>query len=164
MIAPHIDIAITSDAWGAKPKWSRLIEQAVAAAIAAARMRVPPDCELSILLTDDEAVRALNARWRGIDKPTNVLSFPASDRSDIGPNSPAHAMLGDIALGRETIEREAAIAAKPFDHHLQHLVIHGFLHLIGYDHQNDSDAERMEELERQALKLLAVPDPYASGR
>jgi probable rRNA maturation factor len=108
---------------------------------------------VAILLTSDEAVRALNAQFRGKDAPTNVLSFPA-------PANPEH-HLGDIALAHGVTAREAAQQGKPLAHHLQHLVIHGVLHLIGYDHELDSDAERMEAVERELLAALGVPDPYA---
>ena len=109
---------------------------------------------MSVLLTSDEAVQALNQRFRHQDKPTNVLSFPA-------PQNPEH-HLGDIALAFETCEREAAEQGKSLAHHLQHLVAHGALHLVGYDHQSDADAEAMEALEREILSGLGVPDPYAA--
>ena len=110
--------------------------------------------DVVILLTGDEEVRDLNARFRGKDTPTNVLSFPAP------PNPENH--LGDLALALGVMVREAAEQGKPLAHHLQHLVIHGVLHLIGYDHLTDGDAERMESLERQLLAGLGVPDPYAA--
>jgi probable rRNA maturation factor len=158
--APRIEIAISGGGWGSRRKWRRLIEGAVNAAIEVSQVNVPPGCELSVLLSDDRSIRELNARWRGVDKPTNVLSFPADVPCAEVPDGQAPAMLGDIVLAWDTIAREADLAGKPFEHHFQHLMVHGFFHLIGYDHQDDSDAERMEELERLALKLLAVPDPY----
>ncbi len=106
-----------------------------------------------ILLTDDATVRDLNARFRAKDSPTNVLSFPAP------PNPEGH--LGDIALAYETCAAEALTQHKPLAHHLQHLVAHGVLHLIGYDHQTDAEADAMEALERRVLAGLGVPDPYA---
>ena len=106
-----------------------------------------------ILLTDDATVRDLNARFRAKDTPTNVLSFPAP------PNPDNH--LGDIALAYETCAAEALAQHKPLAHHLQHLVAHGVLHLIGYDHQTDAEADAMEALERRILGGLGVPDPYA---
>jgi probable rRNA maturation factor len=108
---------------------------------------------LVIFLTDDATVRELNTRFRGKDAPTNVLSFPA-------PEVPA-GQLGDIALAFGVCAREAAEQRKPLAHHLQHLVIHGVLHLLGYDHETDPDAERMEGRERALLAGLGVPDPYA---
>ncbi|RAK67906.1 rRNA maturation RNase YbeY [Phenylobacterium kunshanense] len=110
---------------------------------------------VTILLADDEAVRDLNARFRSKDSPTNVLSFPA-------PRNPEF-HLGDIALAYGVCAREAAEQGKPLAHHLQHLVAHGVLHLLGYDHIGDDEAEAMESLERAVLAGLGVPDPYAAG-
>lgn len=107
-----------------------------------------------ILLTDDDAVAELNQQFRDKAGPTNVLSFPAP------PNPEAH--LGDIALAYGVCAREAAEQGKPLDHHLQHLVVHGVLHLVGYDHMTDAEAGEMEALERQVLAGLGVPDPYAA--
>ncbi len=99
------------------------------------------------MLTDDAGIRTLNSNWRGIDKPTNVLSFPALQPEGEWKEGDAPRMLGDIAIAYETMRREADEEQKPFDHHLSHLAVHGFLHLIGYDHENDGDAEEMEALE-----------------
>ena len=109
---------------------------------------------LAVLLTDDAAVRRLNATWRGLDQPTNVLSFPA-------PLNDPNGALGDIAIAFETTAREATAEHKPLAHHLSHLALHGFLHLLGYDHESDAQAEEMEVLERKVLEVLGVPDPYA---
>ena len=109
---------------------------------------------VTILLTDDDSVRDLNARFRGKDYATNVLSFPA-------PQNP-EGHLGDIALAVGVCAREAAEQGKPHVHHLQHLVAHGVLHLLGYDHETDAEAEHMEGLERVILAGLGVPDPYAA--
>ena len=114
------------------------------------------DGAADILLTDDEAVRELNARFRGKDKPTNVLSFPA-------PPNP-FGQLGDIALALGVCEREAREQGKPLADHLRHLVVHGVLHLLGYDHQAEAEAEAMESLERTVLARLGVPDPYDAGQ
>jgi probable rRNA maturation factor len=120
------------------------------------------DAELAIMLTDDAGIRTLNQNWRGIDKPTNVLSFPAlqppegADEPDDMPR-----MLGDIAIAYETTRREADEEDKSFANHLSHLAIHGFLHLVGYDHEKDDEAEEMEALEREILATLGIPDPYA---
>lgn len=113
--------------------------------------------ELSVLLTDDAAIRELNAEWRGKDKATNVLSFPAFP---IAPDDPLPLMLGDIVIAFETVTREAALEEKPFAHHFTHLLVHGLLHLLGHDHEDDEDAEEMEGLERRVLEGLAIPDPY----
>ncbi len=104
-------------------------------------------------------MRALNAGWRGKDKPTNVLSFPASPAAAPGAALPP--MLGDIVLAAETVFGEAALDGKPVEHHLSHLIVHGLLHLLGYDHETDGQAEAMEAVERRALARLAIPDPYA---
>jgi probable rRNA maturation factor len=119
------------------------------------------DAELAIMLTDDAGIRILNSNWRGIDKPTNVLSFPALQPEGPGGPDDAPRMLGDIAIAYETTRKEADDEQKPFDHHLSHLAVHGFLHLIGYDHENDADAEVMEALEVTILAQLGIPNPYA---
>ena len=121
------------------------------------------DAELAVMLTDDAGIRTLNANWRGIDKPTNVLSFPALQPTGPGGPNDAPRMLGDIAIAYQTTRKEADEEHKPFDHHLSHLAVHGFLHLIGYDHEKDDEAEAMETLERQILAQLGIPDPYAGG-
>jgi probable rRNA maturation factor len=113
------------------------------------------------MLTDDAGIRTLNSNWRGVDKPTNVLSFPALQPTGPSGADDAPRMLGDIAIAYETTRKEADDEQKPFDHHLSHLAVHGFLHLIGYDHENDDDAEAMETLEQEILAQLGIPDPYA---
>jgi probable rRNA maturation factor len=132
--------------------------------LAAAKAASTPGAELAIVLGNDSAIKALNRDWRGKNTATNVLSFPAA------PTSPAAKgrksarrtpYIGDIVIAYQTTAREAAAEGKPFSHHLAHLAIHGFLHLLGYDHENDRDAEKMERLERRILGRLAVPDPYA---
>lgn len=147
-----IDIEIEDDAWlSAAPDAEDLVEDAAAAALKEA------DFEgggVTVLLTDDESVRELNSRFRGKDYATNVLSFPA-------PQNP-EGHLGDIALAFGVCTREAAEQGKPLAHHLQHLVAHGVLHLVGYDHETDSEADHMEGLERVILAGLGVPDPYAA--
>lgn len=120
--------------------------------------------EVDILLGDDRAIRQLNARHRGIDRATNVLSFPLLDLDHgrtVTGLAPGPAMLGDIALALETVCREAEEAGKPVGHHLCHLVVHGTLHLLGFDHEDDAGARAMEDLERAILADLRVPDPYA---
>ena len=148
-----IEVEIADAAWTAALPDA----EALAAAAAEAALRTGPDPTggLAVLLADDAAVRALNARFRAQHKATNVLSFPAP------PNPEGH--LGDIALGYGVCAREAGEQGKPLAHHLQHLVAHGVLHLLGYDHMTDDEAEKMEGLERVVLAGLGVSDPYAAG-
>lgn len=113
--------------------------------------------ETCILLADDGRLADLNRDWRGRDGPTNVLSFPGSDAAP--PGMPAQ--LGDIAISCETVLREAADAGIPAEHHLSHMVVHGVLHLLGYDHEADGEAELMERRESEILETLGIPDPYA---
>jgi probable rRNA maturation factor len=157
--APGIDIQVQSPLWDAQPLAGQTVRDAIAAAAAAL---ANSSADVSIVLSDDAAVRLLNRDWRGIDKPTNVLSFPAAKPDAERPP----ALLGDVIVAYETIAREAAEDAKPFLHHLAHIVVHGYLHLLGYDHQTDSEAGAMERLERDILSLLRIADPYrgyASG-
>ncbi len=152
-LARLIDIQVQSRLWDGQPLATRTVRDAIAAAAAALST---PDGEVSILLTDDKSIRTLNRDWRGIDKPTNVLSFPAPQSKASGPTT----MLGDIAIAFETLTRECDNEDRAFLHHLTHLTVHGFLHLIGYDHQTDSGAEAMERLESKIMTRLRMPDPY----
>jgi probable rRNA maturation factor len=113
--------------------------------------------EISLVFTDDDAIRAVNREWRNQDKPTNVLSFPAFPLLPGGRPGP---MLGDIVLAEETLRREALDLAIAFDDHLTHLLVHGFLHLFGYDHMTDEEAAVMEGLETRILAELGLADPY----
>ncbi len=151
------DIVITADCWRAEPGAEDIVQRAIIAAAGEAADSADR-AELAVMLTDDAGIRALNHDWRGIDKPTNVLSFPAIALPG-GGSRPR--VLGDIAIAYETARREAETESKPFGHHLSHLAVHGFLHLIGYDHETDDDAETMEQLERHILARLGIPDPYA---
>ena len=117
------------------------------------------DAEVGVLFADDAFVRDLNARWRGQDKPTNVLSFPAAAPAVTKPAVQGPRALGDIVLAFETVDREAREAGKKFDHHAAHLLVHGFLHLLGYDHETDADATVMEAREVRILESLDIPDP-----
>ncbi|MDQ0455283.1 rRNA maturation RNase YbeY [Rhizobium paknamense] len=114
--------------------------------------------EVSLVFTNDEEIRGINAEWRSQDKPTNVLSFPAFP---IIPGDRPGPMLGDIIIARETVQREAVDLEKSFSEHLTHLMVHGFLHLFGYDHMTTEDAEEMEGLETRILAELGLSDPYA---
>jgi len=157
---PITEILVVADCWQAEPEATATIERAIAAAAEFVTADVD-DSELAIMLTDDAGIRTLNRNWRGIDKPTNVLSFPALQPRGEQQADEAPRMLGDIAIAYETTRREADEEQKPFDHHLSHLAIHGFLHLIGHDHEKDQEAETMEALEREILSQLGIPDPYA---
>ena len=151
--APSIDIQVQSPLWQAEPA----AEQTVRAAIAAAAATLSTaDGEVAILLTGDEAIRALNRQWRGIDKPTNVLSFPAAvTAAGVGAK-----FFGDIVIAYETLKRECDDDGRIFLHHLAHLTVHGFLHLIGYDHQVEAQAEEMEGLESKIMMRMQMPDPH----
>jgi len=160
---PVLEVLVVAGCWESEPSAGSVIHRAIATAAEFVAVDVA-DTELAVMLTDDAGIRTLNRNWRGIDKPTNVLSFPALQPSGArGPADPPR-MLGDIAIGYETTRKEAGEEQKPFDHHLSHLAIHGFLHLIGYDHEKDEQAETMEELEREILSQLGIPDPYAERK
>jgi probable rRNA maturation factor len=121
--------------------------------------------EVTILLGDDGELQALNARYRGVDRPTNVLAFAYDDGESRDATVGAMPLppIGDIALARETCEREAADQGKRAADHATHLIIHGYLHLLGYDHQDPAEAEIMETLERRVLESLNIGDPYGDG-
>jgi probable rRNA maturation factor len=130
------------------------------ATIAELGAAAPSAGEISLLLADDATVRALNRTWRGRDAPTNVLSFPAGEPGAPAPSGPPTPLLGDIVLAQGVVVAEAQAQGKPLRHHVTHLVVHGILHLIGYDHEQDRDATIMEGLERRVLDRLGIPDPY----
>jgi probable rRNA maturation factor len=145
---PAIDVQVASKLWQAQPAAEQTVRAAIAAAAGALSTT---DGEVSVVLSDDAAIRTLNRDWRKIDKPTNVLSFPAPKGAS---------MLGDIVIAYETLERECAEEDRIFLEHLAHLTVHGFLHLIGYDHQDDAQADKMEGLESKIMTLMKLPDPY----
>ena len=153
--SPPLEIAVIRNADGWPDHFDAIAEQAVLAAIAGARPKITGAAEVSVLLTDDAEQRELNAQWRGKDSATNVLSFP-----QIEPFAPVMGLLGDITLARETLEREAADLGKSLEHHFTHLMVHGFLHILGYDHINEAEALQMEGLETQILAGLGIDDPY----
>jgi probable rRNA maturation factor len=157
---PMTEVLVVAECWQNEPDADAVIQRAIAAAVESVDADVG-DAELAVMLTDDPGIRTLNSNWRGINKPTNVLSFPALQPEGARKPGDAPRMLGDIAIAYETTRREADAEGKPFEHHLSHLAIHGFLHLIGYDHENDADAEEMESLETEILQQLGIPDPYA---
>lgn len=157
------------------PRWEADGLPAIAEAASEAALRhlgLDPDrFEIAVLAADDARIAALNADFRGRPQPTNVLSWPSEERgADVegeaplppAPGTPDDpAPLGDIALARETCQREAEAAGKPLADHVRHLVVHGILHLLGYDHVRDRDAELMERLEVEILASLGVADPYS---
>jgi probable rRNA maturation factor len=159
--APRLDIIVDSPLWRAQRGVRAVLQRAIAEAAA---MAATTGGELAIVLTDDSAIRALNRDWRGKDQPTNVLSFPARNdlpaarRAGAGPRQ--ERLLGDIVIAYETVAREALAEARPFRHHLAHLAVHGFLHLLGRDHAAEPEAEAMEALEIAVLARLDVPNPY----
>src|SRR6195256_1231115 len=157
---PITEVLVVADCWQAEPDAEAVIHRAIATAAEIVNAGLG-EAELAVMLTDDAGIRTLNSNWRGVDKPTNVLSFPALQPTGPGGPDDAPRMLGDIAIAYETTRQEADDEQKPFDHHLSHLAIHGFLHLIGYDHEQDNDAETMEALEQEILAQLGIPDPYA---
>ena len=149
-----LDISVPSPLWRRLPRARTVARETIAAA---AESGGASEGGVSVCLADDAALRALNLRWRGLDKPTNVLSFPAPRPSRRGDPT----TLGDIALAYETLAREAKDLGVPLADHYRHLLTHGFLHLIGYDHETDAEAERMEALETRILARLGVGDPNA---
>ena len=151
--------ADVSDEWDSRTDWEALAARSARAAIAHSRHAAlaDRDCELSVKFTSDEEVRSLNAAWRSKDKPTNVLSFPMAGADEL-ESAP---MLGDIVLAHGVCAAEATDKNVPIESHAAHLVVHGTLHLLGYDHEtSDEDAEEMEEAERRALASIGIADPY----
>ena len=157
---PLTEVLVVADCWQTEPDAEAVIHRAINAAAEIADADVG-EAELAVMLTDDAGIRTLNNNWRGIDKPTNVLSFPAlQPTGGRARRCAAHARRYRHRLSRPRAKRPMT-KQKPFDHHLSHLAVHGFLHLIGYDHEKDDDAEAMEGLEREILAQLGIPDPYA---
>ena len=154
--ALSIDVMIAASCWARQADAEKVVRKALAAAAEATSTH---HAEVAIVLTDDAAIQVLNRDWRSIDRPTNVLSFPSPSGPAIASDVPSH--LGDIVIAYETLAHEAQAEGKPFADHLAHLVVHGFLHLLGQDHDDDGNAEAMEGLERAILAQLGVPDPYA---
>ena len=155
-IGPEIDMLVEAGDWPARAKLRALAARDLGAAIAAARPPLAEGSEISLVFTDNAHMRVLNRRYRRKDKPTNVLSFPAPAASakTFGP------LLGDIVLAAETVAAEAKAGKVPLDHHLAHLIIHGFLHLLGHDHVRAGEAAVMEGLETAILAGLGIADPY----
>ena len=152
-----VDLTVETGDWPPEEELAAIVTRAIEATVSELGIVPPEGCELGVVFTDDDEIAILNAQWRGKDKPTNVLSFPSGIPS---PTGQLPLLLGDIVLAWRTINAEAALDGKPFDHHLTHLVVHGILHLLGYDHEEEQEAEVMEALERRVLAKLAIPDPY----
>lgn len=150
---PVIDIAIEAEEWAQLENPSKLAETVLCAAIEETGIELAPATEISVLFCNDALIRKLNRQWRGIDKPTNVLSFPSG-----GP-APA-TLLGDIVIAFETAAREAGEKGISLRDHVAHLLVHGFLHLVGHDHAVAAEAEVMDALERAVLARLGIADPY----
>ena len=159
---PQLDIEL-DPAWPADRDWAELAMRAAQALAKLVPELANPRLQASLLFADDTEVHALNHEWRGKDKPTNVLSFPMLTREDLlalSPEGPPE-LLGDLALALETCQREAAEKGVSLDHHAAHLIVHGLLHLAGYDHElSPDDARAMESLEIKALAQLGIADPY----
>ncbi len=154
---PAVDLTHQAGDWDGLSSIDGLVSSAVSITVTTANLQIPDGAELSIVLSDNQYVQELNNLWRSIDKPTNVLSFPTRE---ILPGEVPDVLLGDIIIAHETVEQEAMQLGKPFNDHFIHLVVHGLLHIFGYDHINDKDAEIMENVERQCLAAMGLPDPY----
>jgi probable rRNA maturation factor len=154
---PVIDAAIQADGWASFEGLSGLAGTVIVAALEESGIPLGSNAEISVLFCDDAFIQELNRKWRGIDRPTNVLSFPAL-RSKAAP-----ALLGDIIIAFETAAKEAAAAGIPLRDHVAHLLVHGFLHLIGHNHSEAAEAEVMEALERAVLGRLGIADPYRAS-
>jgi probable rRNA maturation factor len=162
-----LEVAVEAEEeWDSSRSWEEIARKAATAAIAESDYPELGDSdrsvELSVTLTGDEQVRKLNAHWRGKDKPTNVLSFPMAEERDLQRANVAgpELLLGDIILARGVCEAEAADKGVTVEQHATHLMIHGTLHLLGYDHHDDAEAEDMEAREVRALARLGIANPY----
>ena len=162
-----LEVAIEADEeWDSSSSWEQLVRRAAEAAIAESAFPQlatgARPVELSVRLSGDDEVRALNTQWRGKDKATNVLSFPMAESDDLTSAKLADAelLLGDIILARGVCEAEAADKGVSVEDHATHLVVHGTLHLLGYDHHDDDEAADMEAREVRALSRLGIANPY----
>lgn len=157
MQAP-LEVAFVVNAEGWPDGLEEIASTAIHEAFSQSKARVAGVAEVAVVLTDDAEQQALNKQWRGQDKSTNVLSFP-----QLEPFTPIVGLVGDITLARETVEKEAAEMGITLEAHFTHLVVHGFLHLLGYDHIEEADAVKMESLETEILASLGIADPYADS-
>ena len=153
------DISIECEHWSKLAGLDALVERALQAACLESGRTLFKGAEVSLLFCDDARIQELNRDWRSLDKPTNVLSFPVAPVERLA-SAP---LLGDIAIAFETVTKEASVEDKTFSDHTSHMIVHGFLHLLGYDHENEQEAEEMEDLERRALARLGIADPYAAS-
>ena len=153
----HIDIAVLDERWKEVADLDRLVRTAALTAVAHGASGAEP-AELSLVFSNDARIQELNSDYRSKPAPTNVLSFPSSLPGDIPEGQTK--LLGDVVVAFETISHEASAQGKTFENHLCHLIVHGVLHLLGYDHEIDSSADKMEALEIAALAQMNVPNPY----
>jgi probable rRNA maturation factor len=152
-----VSVEVEDQAWQALPGIDELARSAVTAALADAG-HADPESDIAVLFTSDDEIAAINAEWRGKDKPTNVLSFPTPEGMPMPAGEPRS--LGDIVLAHGVITGEAVEQGKTLRDHTTHLIVHGTLHLLGYDHETDGEAEEMEALETRILKGLGISNPY----
>lgn len=155
----EVALDIEAEGWTGIDDVADLVGRAVDNAQRRSGLLEDAEAEVSVLLCDDATIRQLNRNWRGLDRPTNVLSFPAP----AGGPVPGPRLLGDIAIAFETTQREATAEGKSVPDHLAHLVVHGFLHVLGFDHDVEAEALRMEALETRVLADLGIDDPYAAA-
>ncbi|MBA3512657.1 rRNA maturation RNase YbeY [Sphingomonas sp.] len=163
-----LEIAIETDAeWDSSTDWAALARKSAESAIAESAFPQlatgSRPVEISVRLTSDEEVRALNEQWRGNDRPTNVLSFPMAETTELESDSGPGLLLGDVVLARGICAAEAAAKAIPIEDHAAHLLVHGTLHLLGDDHGDDESAANMEQREVRALARLGIANPYESA-
>ena len=157
MQAP-LEVAFVVNADGWPDGLDQIADTAIHEALTQSKARMAGVAEVTVVLTDDAEQHELNKQWRGFDKSTNVLSFP-----QLEPFTPVMGLVGDITLARETVEKEAGEMGITLQAHFTHLVVHGFLHLLGYDHIEEADAAKMESLETTILATLGIADPYADS-
>lgn len=160
---PSVDLVVEAGDWPQEDRLLAWFDEAIAATV-----RVTPfnlrHGEISVVLTDDDAMQTINQEHRGQNKPTNVLSFPALEPDMLAKLDGKHPfLLGDLVFALQTVKREAEAGQISFHHHMSHLIVHGFLHLLGYDHEQDLQAEAMEALETRILATLDIADPYRDG-
>jgi probable rRNA maturation factor len=159
-VSPTVDVVRESTLWAGQAEPEEVARRAALAALAGTGRPYNKNTELAVILSDDERVKMLNGLWRGKDQATNVLSFPAAEGDAIATAE----LLGDVVVAYETVAREAESEGKSFQAHFTHLVVHGTLHLMGFDHEDEDEAEEMEAAERAVLSGLGVADPYAENK